>query len=360
MQFDVDARTIYLTIHGSQAYGLNTKDSDVDIKGMCIEPKEYFLGYLNNFEQQEKLARKGNEADSVIYSIRKFFKLAADCNPNIIEVLFVDESDILKIDKYGEKVRENRDLFLSKKALHTFSGYAYAQLKRIKTHRRWLLSPPTHKPTRQEFGLQEQPVIPKNQISAVQALITKKLDQWNFKDMEHIDPATRIMIIENVAEFITEMKISNDSLWENAARTLGLNENFIQIVEKEKQYKQAIDEWNHYNEWVTKRNPARAEGEKKFGYDLKHASHCVRLMRMCEEILSGKGVIVKRPDREELLGIKLHGIWTYDKLMEETEVLMEKCRKLYVENDSLPKEPQRTKLNSILIEIVEGYLAENM
>ncbi len=39
---------------------------------------------------------------------------------------------------------------LDLRAGYTFSGYAVAQLKRIKTHRRWLIHPPTHKPTRQE------------------------------------------------------------------------------------------------------------------------------------------------------------------------------------------------------------------
>ena len=34
---------IYKTVVGSTAYGLNTKDSDIDIKGICIEPKEYIM-----------------------------------------------------------------------------------------------------------------------------------------------------------------------------------------------------------------------------------------------------------------------------------------------------------------------------
>ena len=35
--------TIFLTVVGSQSYGLNTKDSDTDYKGLCIPPKEYFI-----------------------------------------------------------------------------------------------------------------------------------------------------------------------------------------------------------------------------------------------------------------------------------------------------------------------------
>src|SRR5690348_2650853 len=151
--FDVSARTIYLTRHGSHAYGLATPTSDLDIKGVCIESVPYHLGYLNHFEQSEKYAHNGHPHDEVVYSLKKFVKLAADCNPNIIEVLFSNEEDHLKVDKFGQKLLDVRDEFISKKARHTFSGYAHAQLKRIEGHRAWLLNPLTKEPTRDMFGL---------------------------------------------------------------------------------------------------------------------------------------------------------------------------------------------------------------
>ncbi len=44
--------TIYLTKHGSQAYGTNTPTSDLDVRGVCIPPiKTHNLGLLNNFHQ---------------------------------------------------------------------------------------------------------------------------------------------------------------------------------------------------------------------------------------------------------------------------------------------------------------------
>src|ERR1044072_8096814 len=141
MNFDLDARTILKVKHGSHAYGTNVVTSDVDVKGVCIEPLSHQLGFLHSFEQHELMASRGHSHDLVIYSLKKFAKLAADCNPNIIEVLHVDDSDVLFIDEFGDRLREIRDEFLSKKAKFTFSGYAHAQLKRIKTHRAWLLDP---------------------------------------------------------------------------------------------------------------------------------------------------------------------------------------------------------------------------
>src|SRR5690606_2889873 len=142
MNFDVESRTILKVKHGSHCYGLNTPTSDLDIKGICIEPLPYHLGFAKNFEQFIQEASKGHEHDLVIYSFKKFAKLAADANPTVIEVLFTENEDILFCDSFGLEIREFRQNFLSSKAKHTFMGFAHSQLKRIKTHRAWLRNPP--------------------------------------------------------------------------------------------------------------------------------------------------------------------------------------------------------------------------
>lgn len=127
-------RTVYLTTHGSRAYGTNTPTSDIDRKGVAVPPKEYYYGYLKKFEQAEF---KQN-VDMVVFGANKFFKLAADCNPAVIEILFTDPEQHLIVKPEFETVLANRDLFISAKAKHTFSGYASAQMKRIKNHHRWM------------------------------------------------------------------------------------------------------------------------------------------------------------------------------------------------------------------------------
>ena len=83
-------RTVLLVRHGSHAYGTNTAASDEDFKGIIIPPKEYYFGTIHRLEQIEL---KAPNPDAVIYEIRKFFNLAMDCNPAIIEVLHTDPSD---------------------------------------------------------------------------------------------------------------------------------------------------------------------------------------------------------------------------------------------------------------------------
>jgi predicted nucleotidyltransferase len=354
--FDVGARTILLVKSGSHAYGLATPTSDLDFKGVCIEPKRCHFGFVQSFEQQERLANKGHDADSVVYSLKKFARLATECNPNVIEVLFGDEDGIVEVDDFGWQLLENRDLFLSKKARWTFAGYAHSQVKRIETHRRWLLDPPTHRPTRAEFELPENPVIPTGQLQTAQALVQKHLDRWQFNDMSQIDPSIRTMIQNTLAELLAEAKVCADERYRAGCRYLGFDENFLEMLSRERRYKQASDEWASYQRWRESRNEKRAEGEQKHGYDLKHGSHMLRLMRMCKEILSGQGVIVRRPDAEELLAIKLHGAMRYEDLLAEANRLESECEALY-ETSTLPHHPDRNLIDELVVDMTERYLA---
>ena len=139
---------IYQVVAGSQAYGLDTPESDLDVRGVCIPSRRYLLG-LSTFEQLEQV----DESDDVVtYALDKFVRLALACNPNIIELLYTDPRHVLFMDDYGRRLVENRRKFLSRRARYTFAGYAISQLKRIERHHRWLVNPPEHQPTQQEFG----------------------------------------------------------------------------------------------------------------------------------------------------------------------------------------------------------------
>lgn len=356
MHFNVDERTIYRAVHGSHAYGLATPESDLDEKGICIEPLQHHLGYLHRFEQQERMANKGHDRDSVVYSLKKFVKLAVDCNPNVIELLWVDDEHVLFIDEFGQRLRAARSDFISKKARWTFAGYAAAQVKRIESHRRWLLQSPTHKPTRGEFELAEQPIMPTGQLQTAQALVQKHLDRWQFNDMSQIDPPTRTLIQATLAELLAEAQIGSDERYRAACRSLGFEENFLELLSRERKYKQALDEWTNYQNWQKNRNPKRAELEKRCGFDGKHASHCLRLMRMCREILTGQGVIVKRPDAEELIAIKLHGAMKYEDLLAEVERLNAECDQLYRISD-LKHKPDHQKIDDLVVSLTQEYIS---
>lgn len=304
----VPTNTIFLTRAGSHAYGLATPESDLDLRGIAIPPKEYFLGFWHCFEQAES-----TNPDLVIYDIRKFFHLAAACNPSIIELLWTEAEDHLLVTPLGRRLIEHRSLFLSRKAKHTFSGYAAAQLKRIKTHRRWLIHPPTHKPTRAEFGLPETSMLSADILGAIE-MVEQKAAQ-------------------DLAAFPAYV---------------------MDLYRRERAYRNALREWQQYEHWKAHRNPKRAALEAKMGFDGKHAAHLVRLMRMCREILETGTVIVKRPDRDELLAIR-DGAWSYEQLVQwseqEDHALEEVAR-----HSPLPPAPDSQKLDALCIAMVEEAL----
>lgn len=286
------------TIHGSQAYGLAGAASDVDRKGVFVGEPRSFLGYHPWPEQVELTA------DHVLYDIRKFFALAAACNPTVIEILFTDPADRTVTTPEGEELLAHRTEFLSRRAGDSFGRYGLSQLRRIKTHRRWLLTPPARKPERTDYGLPERTVVSRDQMGAAEAMLADG----------RIDEAE-------------------------------LTPNFLAVMDRERRYRAAAREWQQYQEWVKRRNPKRAELERHHGYDTKHAMHLVRLLRMAREILARGEVLVRRPDAAELKAIR-EGALSFDELLAEAERMGGELAGL-ARVSPLPAEPDEERLDAL-------------
>ncbi len=140
----------YETIMGSVAYGVSSDTSDVDVYGWAIPPKDDVFPHLGGevlgfghqrkrFEQfqehhipdRDALAGHGRTYDLTIFSIVKFFQLAMENNPNVVDSLFTPITCVLHSTRVGNLVRENRRLFLHRGAWPKFKGYAYSQLHKI-------------------------------------------------------------------------------------------------------------------------------------------------------------------------------------------------------------------------------------
>ena len=122
---DQEPGLLYYALTGSRAYGIHTEASDYDFRGIFINTPEEIYG-LNVRDSQEY------EGDITLHSLKKFVKLAAGANPNILELLFLPKKCVKFKHDVFQKVIDNRDLFLTRKAKHTYSGYAMSQLKRNK------------------------------------------------------------------------------------------------------------------------------------------------------------------------------------------------------------------------------------
>jgi predicted nucleotidyltransferase len=142
----------YETQMGSVAYGVNSDTSDVDLYGFCVPPKDLIFPHLageipgfgrqiKRFEQYQQhhiqspdeLGGKGRSYDVSMFSIIKFFHLAMENNPNMVDALFTPQTCVLSCTKVGSMVRERRRIFLHKGSWHKFKGYAYSQKNKMYT-----------------------------------------------------------------------------------------------------------------------------------------------------------------------------------------------------------------------------------
>jgi len=332
---------------GSMAYGTNIATSDTDFRGIfCGDPINVRTPFFVVRECEDQL-----EEDTKFYELSHFMKLCLDCNPNIIETLWVDDSDIVIRTPAYDLLRANRAKLLSSKVAFTFSGYAIAQLKRIKGHNKHINKPQP-----------EMPPQPKNFLKVIQWFGSEKnlnpiIDIYNEhhrlvpfgNDMYGVFPAPDYRLWNNIGTLNTEFQPEERERYTGPLMLVKWNR---------QEYKVAKEEHRKYWEWKNNRNDARGELEEQFGYDTKHAMHLVRLLRMGVEILRHHDVIVKRPDAAELLEIR-NGAWSYDELLEYSTDMDIKIREVWYNNTSLPKKPNIKFAANLLMDLQDMVWGTN-
>lgn len=137
---------ILLSLVGSGVHGISlTKEhgapgaaqDDLDLMGICVEPRDYILG-LEQFEQyqfrtQPEGARSGpGDIDLNIYGLQKWMRLALKGNPTIITPLWSPDEHIYDQEWPGGMLRHDRDRFISKSMLRQYLGYMQAQRDRMR------------------------------------------------------------------------------------------------------------------------------------------------------------------------------------------------------------------------------------
>lgn len=375
MKFPLWSHTIFVTLAGSHAHGTAREGSDVDVRGVCVAPLPLRLSLFDSFEQHEgplegdllealrpRLLRHDTAADAldvkaeaVVFDVAKFLSLCAAANPNALEILFADPRDWLHDTPVWHRLHDARAHFLTRRVQQTFLGYAMSQLKRIETHRAWLLHPPMHKPSREEFGLPPQATTSRDVRDRVEQALAEKLRSYGIDELE-MPRATRIALQERVATLWSDVaEAAPDELDERmravASHALGLPTDVITTLNAEKRYRAAMRQWNSHQAWKAHRNRARAALEAEHGYDTKHAMHLVRLMRMGAEALEQGVLNVRRADARELLEIR-DGRWTYVQLRQHADALQSRIREA-ARSTSLPPDVDPDVVDALLIEALD-------
>lgn len=309
-------RIALIGLGGSYAYGTNTPTSDLDVRGFALNSKEEILGN-GAFEQLED-----HETDTVIYGFNKFIRLVADCNPNMIEILGLKPEHYLYLSPVGKELLDNKKMFLSKKAIHTFGGYAQSQLRRLDN---------------------------KSGRIGNQAIQEQHLLNSILKDLE------------NFGETYSEFPKDSIKLYlDKAVNKEFEQEIFMDISLKHypvRDYKDMLSRIagivRDYN-GIGKRNK-QALTHDKIG---KHSMHLLRLYMMCIDILE-KGEIITYREKEHDLLMKIRNKEYLNEDGQPTAEFFElidtyeKRMKYAAENTELPDKPDYKRINEFVMGVNE-------
>jgi len=382
-----DKNTALIVLAGSHAYGMAGPNSDIDVRGICIAPiwthisrqqggfdqtenpnfdhahnaKDSLKRTIEKASGREILDKDWEELDATIYDVGKAIQLMGNCNPNMLELVFTDPSDVIYKNDIGQMLIDNKEKFISLKTRGTYLGYGHAQLKNIQRHRSWLLSPPKKQPERSEFGLPDNhSLLSVKEHNLINEEIQKKVRSWGIDQID-MPPQERIQLKENMKDFWKEVLKTNEAdldfkLDDLAANSLGLSDEVRAALTAEKKYRTSLSYWKSYLSWKDGRNPKRKKLEEEFGYDTKHASHLIRLMRTGCEILTTGNLFVKRDDAEDLLSIR-RGERTYEDIVEEANSLESEMEVLFKKNvNNLPIRTDSKKLDDLHRDIIVKFI----
>lgn len=132
-----DGKIIATICVGSHAYGLESLKSDLDVIGIHSVSLKNLLKINPVTEESSKSTilietQKYENVEIISHEIAKFCSLCIKCNPNVLEVLFVDEDMIIQKTDFFEHLRENRHKFIStSKIIGSYVGYAESQFSRM-------------------------------------------------------------------------------------------------------------------------------------------------------------------------------------------------------------------------------------
>lgn len=336
---------IFSCLAGSHAYGMATPASDEDIRGVFVLPEEHLL---SPFDQVEQVAGEG---DTVHFELRKYLRLVATQNPNILEMLWLDDDFVLHGTQAWSLVRDRRVDLLSRQVGDTFGNYAISQMKRMKSHNKWINKPQP-----------EDPPQPRQFISVVHDMSMDRrvkrlrgdLPQHGYQAV--LLPNDHFLLFEREGKRWYDDSGALVRVKRNEAVDLQEGRQPLAIIRFMRQeYRSAMENWQHYWHWKRNRNPVRGALEEEVGYDTKNASHLMRLLLTGRDALRDGFLTVRRPEADFLLDIR-RGRYNYDEIIamsEQARAELEEAKK----KSSLPPEVDRDLLRELAVGVYRAHAA---
>ena len=318
---------ILLGLGGSYAYGTNNENSDIDIRGIALNSHEDLLAGFISGDHFEQVVDK--TTDTTIYSFNKILNLLANCNPNTIEMMGLDDEQYLYLSEEGRLLKDNAHLFLSKRCANSFGGYANAQLYRL------------------------------TQKSA-HALSQAGLERHILKTLEFME--------DHFASEYTHFDKDALKLYIDKSDQEGYDtEIYMDVKMTHYPLRDWCNLWNEMKNTVTSYGKLGKRNEKALEHNKigKHMMHLVRLYLMCFDILEKEQIITHRvKDHDMLMEIRNGKYITenndvrpeFFEMVDEYEKHLQEA----IKNTSLPDKPDYKKIIELAMDINEKTILANM
>lgn len=311
-----------LGLGGSYAYGTNIETSDVDIRGCAVNSREEILTN-QNFEQFCNKA-----TDTTIYSFNKLITLLSNCNPNTIEILGLKPEHYIFKNDIGQMLLDSKELFLSRKAIHSFGGYANQQLQRL-----------NNKAVRKvEQSEQEKHILK----TIEHASETYKEKYFNYTD-------------DNIKLYIdkSEQEECDTEIF------MDINLKHYPLRDYKSMWSEMHNVVKSYNKLGSRNSKAAEKGKLS-----KHMMHLIRLYLMCLDILERKEIVTYREKEHDFLMSIRNGDYL-DSNEQPTEEFFgivndfEKKLNYAKNNTDLPDTPNYKKINELMMTVNEMVVRYN-
>lgn len=377
---------LFETIIGSQAYGTQTPESDVDKKFVYILPEDYILG--TGYVEQINVNK-----DYTGWEIRRFLELMGSNNPTVLELLNSPEDCIISKHPLFDLILNHKEDFITKICKDSFGGYARQQIKKAKglnKKQNWEQDKVTRKDLLDFcYVIDGEKSIPWKKwndgrydekfigaVNVPNARDTYALFYDGAGEMLHSDKYPKALResakairrlagrsmglgykgLVNTGQEDAEGKINYGISNQLRLSSIPKGEKVIcNLIYNKDGYSEHCKDFKEYQEWLENRNEARYTDTQVHGQkiDSKNMMHCMRLIKMSQEIGEGKGIIVRRPDAKELLAIR-RGEVDLDQLIKIADEEIEKMDAIFDASD-LPHSVDKNLVNELLIEIRKGF-----
>ncbi|WP_459210146.1 nucleotidyltransferase domain-containing protein [Aquimarina rhabdastrellae] len=344
-QLRASGHIIFECISGSKSYGLDSKNSDTDIRGVFIHPKKdfYSLDHIDQINDETN--------DIVFYELKKFISLLEKNNPNILELLFVPDFCIIQKNSLFDLIKA--EYFLSKLCKNTFVNYAFTQIKKAHGLNKKILNPME----KERKSILDFCHIYKNNTSIPLKVFLEKenfnIQYFGLVKLPHMkgcynlfydtDSSYKGICTENA----NELRLSSVPKDHTPIGMLYYNQ---------EGYSSYCKQYKEYWSWVQKRNEHRYLNTISHGknYDAKNMMHTFRLLSMAKEIaMEHKIEVYRKNDSSYLLDIK-KGIYNYDYLIQKAKQLKEELLFSF-DKSTLQEKPNKTIINHLVYTIRNNF-----